>query len=469
MSERLINRKGKGYRINLKYKNSEQKNHRETYEGIVQKQKSGTLLIPLNDKLIKVYPENTKGALAGDKVRLQITQRRNNGTLIGRITKILERGTSRILFKKSRGRLIPHTPLPLPIILSPKYKRKKLEENCWYLAEPTDRISTECIEIDVLEKASDRYDLDAQSLLAQYDIPIEFTTKVIDSIDNNPAELCERVDITDQVCFTIDGATAKDFDDAISIQRHGNDFKLGVHIADVSHFVRPDSLLDECARNRGTSLYFPRLVVPMLPEELSNNLCSLIPDEDRHAMTCEMLFSAKGHLKKAWFFPSKIRSRQRFTYEQVQSIYEGEISHQYECQIKDCFELYKALWNQRLKRGTIDFDLPEPQIILDENYNVDSITPLERVDAHKMIEEFMIAANVSIAKFCAQQCIVAPFRHHGTPRAEGVEELRLTLNSVGINTKQLELNSPKFFSKGAGRGLSRSNTHEPRRSHSSSS
>ena len=445
LSERLINRKGKGYRINLKHKVSEQKHHRETLEGYVQKQKSGTLIIPISDKLIKVYPENTKGALASDKVRLQITQRRNNGTLIGRVIKILERGTSKVLFKKAKGKLVPHAPLPLPLILSPRHKKKKLEENCWYFAEPTEKISSEYIEIDVLEKASDRYDLDAQSLLAQYSIPIEFPSKVIDSIDHNPAELCERLDITDQVCFTIDGATAKDFDDAISIHKQGNDFKLGVHIADVSHFVRPNNSLDECARDRGTSLYFPRLVIPMLPEELSNNLCSLVPNQDRHSMTCEMLFSANGHLKKAWFFPSKIRSRQRFTYEQVQAIYEGEISHRYESQIKDCFELYKLLWSQRLKRGTIDFDLPEPQIMLDENYNVESISPLERVDAHKMIEEFMIAANVSMAKFCAQQCITTPFRYHGKPRAEGVEELRLILSSVGINIGQLDLNSPKTY------------------------
>ena len=445
LRERLINRKGKGYRINPKSKKTEAKNDRESLEGYAQKNKSGALIVSANEKVVKVYPENSKGALAGDKVRLQITQRRNNGTLIGRVIKVLERGTSKILFQKNKGRLIPRTSMSLPLVLSPKFKKKKLEDNCWYIALPTDKVATDHIEIDVLEKASTRYDLDAQDLLAQYDIPIEFSPKIISSIQSSPNELCERLDITDQVCFTIDGATAKDFDDAISISKQGEDYKLGVHIADVSHFVRPNSPLDECAKERGTSLYFPRLVIPMLPEQLSNHLCSLIPNENRHAMTCEMLFSSKGHLKKAWFYPSKIKSRQRFTYKQVQAIYEGKESHHYDSQIRDCYKLYQALWYQRIQRGTIDFDMPEPQITLDENYNVESIAPLQRVDAHKMIEEFMIAANVSMARFCAQQCIPAPFRYHGTPRAEIFEELRLTLNSVGINTNKLELNSPKTF------------------------
>lgn len=445
LSERLINRKGKGYRINSKNKSDNRSDTSNHLKGLVQKHKSGVLIVGVEDQVIKVYPENSRGAIAGDKVSIQVTQQRANGALIGRITKILERGNLKILFKKHRGQITPRMALPLPLKLCSDSVRAPILEDVWYLGQVTETIHPNFIEIKIVQKASDELDFDAQDLLAHFNIPTDFSRQVIACIESNPDELCPRLDITDQICFTIDGETAKDFDDAISISKQGDDFKLGVHIADVSHFVRPDSAVDLSARSRGTSLYFPKLVIPMLPAELSDDLCSLVPEQDRHAMTCEMLFSAKGNLKKAWFYPSKIRSKQRFTYEQVQAIYEGQQSHVYNQQIQECYALYDALWKQRIQRGTIDFDLPEPQIALDENYEVESIAPLERLDAHKVIEEFMIAANVCVARFCAQMCIPIPFRHHGTPRRESLEELRTVLALAGINLSNLDLNSPASF------------------------
>ena len=445
LSERVINRKGKGYRLNLKTNHSCRSKNQNLLEGIIQRHKSGILIVSSQDKIIKVYPENSKNALTGDKVQLEIIRHRANGSIIGRVIKILQRGDLKILLKRSNGQLVPRMPLPLALKLAPISLKMKLLEDTWYVGQVTENIYQDFIQIKILEKASDKFDLDAQDLLANYNIPTEFPKRVTNSINNQPTEICNRLDITNQICFTIDGETAKDFDDAISICMQGEDYRLGVHIADVSHFVQTDTALDKCAQSRGTSLYFPKLVIPMLPAELSDNLCSLVPEQDRHAMTCDMLFSPKGKLKKAWFYPSKIRSKQRFTYEQVQSIYEGNQVHKFSPQIRECFELYQQLWKQRIQRGTIDFDLPESQIVLDEEYNVESISPLERVDAHKVIEEFMIAANVCIARFCAQMQITIPFRHHGAPRHESLQELRTTLAIAGISSNQLNPQSPESF------------------------
>jgi ribonuclease R len=203
---------------------------------------------------------------------------------------------------------------------------------------------------------------------------------------------------------TIDGETAKDFDDAVYAeplggrqQAAGKGWRLWVAIADVSHYVRPADPLDREAYNRGNSVYFPRRVIPMLPEELSNELCSLKPDVDRLVMVCEMEVSAGGVVRHYEFYPGVIHSHERMTYTKVAAMIEGKQKSRPE--IDTLHAIFKALLSARQKRGAIDFDSVETQMIFDDKGKIERIVRVQRNDAHRLIEECMLAANVSASDF----------------------------------------------------------------------
>ena len=248
-----------------------------------------------------------------------------------------------------------------------------------------------------------------------------------------------REDLRELPLVTIDGEDARDFDDAVYCERQGNGWRLLVAIADVSHYVQTGSALDNEAHKRGTSVYFPDRVIPMLPEILSNGLCSLNPDVDRLCMVCELHVNAQGKVQKHRFFEGVMRSVARLTYTKMAAIvidqnavlrseFASIVQH-----LDDLYELYHLFRKQRDQRGAIDFDTTETRIVFGEERKIESIVPLIRNDAHKLIEEFMVAANVAAAEFLLASKIPALYRIHETPDSEKLNDTRTFLNELGVN------------------------------------
>ncbi len=248
-----------------------------------------------------------------------------------------------------------------------------------------------------------------------------------------------RVDLRGLQLVTIDGEDARDFDDAVYATPTRSGFRLLVAIADVSHYVTPGSELDAEARERATSVYFPGRVVPMLPEELSNHLCSLMPNVDRLCMTCDMNVSREGRVTRARFYPAVMRSALRLTYTRVAAALvdqdaaaRGELAPVIDV-LETLHEVYRALRRWREARGALDFEAPEVKVIVDEAGHVEDIRAYPRNDAHRLIEECMIAANVEAARFLKKHRMPALFRIHGAPEEDRIEELKRFLAMRGLH------------------------------------
>lgn len=246
----------------------------------------------------------------------------------------------------------------------------------------------------------------------------------------------ERKDLTDKPFVTIDGADARDFDDAVFCRKSKDGYTLYVAIADVAHYVTPGSALDIEARNRGTSVYFPNNVIPMLPEVLSNGLCSLNPEVDRLALVCEMRFDASGVNTRARFYNAIINSHARLTYDEVgQWLLSTETPRRnsLEYHVANLHELYQHLKARRIERGALDFDSQEPYFIFDAERKIERIEARQRNDAHKMIEESMIAANVAAASELLTHNYAALYRDHNRPDPERLSAVREFLRGVGLD------------------------------------
>ncbi len=285
--------------------------------------------------------------------------------------------------------------------------------------------------------------MEIEIALRKHDLPHEFSLAARKQADKLPkdvreADLKGRTDLRGLALVTIDGETAKDFDDAVYCERKGKGFRLIVAIADVSHYVRDGDTLDRDARDRGTSVYFPRRVIPMLPEALSNELCSLKAAVDRLCMVCEMDVSASGSISHYRFFPAVMHSRARLTYTQVwdwlseagKAPREAKplLSH-----LADLYALYHVLKDAREARGAIDFDTPEMQLEFDVRGKIVRVVPVMRNDAHKLIEECMLAANVCTAEFLAQHKHPTLYRVHEGPTPEKLTALRDFLASCALS------------------------------------
>ncbi len=247
-----------------------------------------------------------------------------------------------------------------------------------------------------------------------------------------------RVDIRDLPLVTIDGEDARDFDDAVYCEPRGKDFRLLVAIADVSHYVRAGTALDREAYSRGNSVYFPNYVIPMLPEILSNGLCSLNPDVDRLCVVCDMHVNARGKILEYKFYNAVMRSHARLTYNAVAAMLVGHdaaLRQRYAAlvpHLEDLYTLYKILHGARAKRGAVDFDLPETRIIYNEQRKIERIEPVTRNDAHRLIEECMLAANVCAAEWLTQRKMAIPYRIHAGPTPEKLANLRDFLFEFGL-------------------------------------
>lgn len=251
------------------------------------------------------------------------------------------------------------------------------------------------------------------------------------------SDKANRVDLRDKAFVTIDGEDARDFDDAVYCEHHGNGYRLWVAIADVSHYVSPGSALDTEAVNRGNSVYFPERVVPMFPEVLSNGLCSLKPEVDRLAMVCEMHISDRGQLESSVFYEGVIHSHARLTYTQVGAVIEDgwheDVAPVHYEAIARLHGLYKVLRAARNRRGAIDFETVETRIVFNDERKIDAIIPVHRNDAHKLIEECMLMANVATAHFLEKSGLPTLYRVHEGPSSERLENLRAFLGELALD------------------------------------
>ena len=301
------------------------------------------------------------------------------------------------------------------------------------------------------------------SMIAIHDhaIPTEFTAAALKQAeDAGPAKLGKRPNLRQDLrktsLVTIDGADARDFDDAVWAEADGDaknpgGYKLLVAIADVSWYVRPGDALDTGAYERGNSVYFPDRVVPMLPEALSNGWCSLVPGEDRPCVACHMTIDAQGKPLSSRFTRGLMRSAARLTYEQLQQARDGEPDETtaplMATVVGPLYGAYEALSRARQKRGVLELDLPERRVVLNEDGEVSDIRLRPRHDSHKLIEEFMIAANVAAAETLTKLRKPCMFRNHGEPSQEKVGDLRRFLATIGINLAKAQVLTPALFNR----------------------
>ncbi len=286
--------------------------------------------------------------------------------------------------------------------------------------------------------------MEIEIAIRSYGLPSEWSQAVLDEAQAIPFEVratehAERRDLRDLPLVTIDGADARDFDDAVYARRTAKGFVLYVAIADVSHYVQPGSALDTEALHRGTSVYFPDRVIPMLPEKLSNGICSLNPGVERLAMVCELNLEENGEVRRAQFYPAVFRSHARLIYEQVEHWYRGSRAQpladdpQVAASVVCLYALYDILRARREERGALDIDTVEPRFIYGVNGKIDRVEARSRCDAHKLIEECMIAANVAAAKYLLKRKQPGMYRVHEPPAGEKVEALGQFLRELGLH------------------------------------
>lgn len=392
--------------------------------------------------------------LHGDRVEVRMASSGRGGKREGRIVRTVERGQCKVVGRyedgKRHGRVIPSNDrISQEIIIPPKFSGNA-RKGQMVVAEitnyPSSRYGPEGRVTEVLGWP-DNPDVEALTIIRKHGLADRFQNDVLkfvallpDAID--PVDFRGRTDLRGILTVTIDGETAKDFDDAVSIKREpGGLFRLWVSIADVSHYVSPGSPLDQEAFLRGTSVYFPDRCLPMLPEKLSNGICSLNPDVDRLTVTAELLFGRGGTLKEAGFYPSVIRSSARLTYSIVRELLEGgdPLLNERHADLLDSLrqmeKLAGKLMEKRRKRGSIDFDLPEPEIVIGLQGAIVDIVKAERNIAHRIIEEFMLAANEAVASFLEGKGAPSLYRVHESPDPIKINDFRDFIHNFGYELK----------------------------------
>ncbi len=300
--------------------------------------------------------------------------------------------------------------------------------------------------------------MEIEIALRKHKLPHQFSPAAIQQAESIPKivqapDYKDRIDLRELALITIDGETARDFDDAVYAEPKGTGWRLVVAIADVSHYVRPNDALDKDALERGNSIYFPRRVIPMLPEALSNGLCSLNPDVERLCMVCDMQVNESGTVDQYQFYPSVMLSKARMTYTKVADMLEnpnGEMAKEYAHimpHVQNLYALYKTMLVQRKKRGAIEFDTVETMMIFNDDGKIDRIVPTERNEAHKIIEECMLAANVCAANYLQKQNHEAIFRVHEGPSEEKLELLRTFMAEFGFSVSGGDKPHAKDYAK----------------------
>ena len=388
---------------------------------------------------IFIPARHTLGVLGGDVVEISVKEKGKKGKPEGQVMRLLKKGRETLLgvFKERFGKpyLAPFDTSAEEIPLS---STGAFSVSDGVIVE-ADRDSLAVRE--VLGRPDDP-GVDTRVIIKRFGLEPEFSAKASAEAKKVPRRISAqdiegRVDYRDWMTVTIDGETAQDFDDAVSIKRlPSGHYRLGVHIADVSHYVQPGSALDEEARRRATSAYFPGLTLPMLPEELSNDLCSLRPRRPRLTMTALLEVDPKGRVVKAKFHPSIIKTVERMTYTSVFKIFQGDEKEkrEYAALVPDFLlmrELASVLRARREEQGSLNFDLLEPELVYQEG-RLQGVAAFEANEAHHLIEEFMVAANEAVARFLSEGERPSLYRVHPPPGRADLEELRDLLDSFGL-------------------------------------
>ena len=415
------------------------------------------LLLP-DDGGAPVYlaAEEMRQVLRGDRASVRVTGRDHRGRPAGAIVDVLARGSSRIVGRlhAEHGVLFvaPEDKRIAQDILVPPAQAGRAKPgqvvSVELVAHPSKHAQAIGRVAEVLGNYADP-GMEIEIALRKFDLPYEFSRKALalaqalpDSVGDD--DLKGRRDLRERPFVTIDGETAKDFDDAVLAAREGRGFRLWVAIADVSHYVREGDALDHDARERGTSVYFPRRVIPMLPEKLSNGLCSLNPRVDRLAMVCEMTISNKGVVEHYEFYPAVFRSQARLTYKEVwQQLSEGTAPDH----VVLLQAVFRVLFEARGRRGAIDFETVETRMIFDAHGKIESIVPEARNEAHRLIEECMLAANVCAGEFLADRGHPVLYRVHEVPAPEKVSALREFLGELGLQLPGGEVPAPADYAR----------------------
>lgn len=404
---------------------------------------------------IYIPEEDTGGAFHGDKVQIVLKKGEKPGKRKeGRVVKILERGTREIVgtFQESAGFgfVVPDDQRFLRDIFIQKENFLGAKDQDKVVAEIKDygskKRSPEGKIIEVLGNLGEK-GIDVLSVAKSCGLPMEFPEKVLNQADRireslNEGDFYGRLDLRDVTMVTIDGEDAKDLDDAVSLTKEGGIFHLGVHIADVSNYVQYSSALDREALKRGTSVYLVDRVIPMLPKKLSNGICSLNAGEDRLALSCLMDIDEKGKIISHGIAETVIHVNERMTYTDVKKILlkeDKKVSERYKELLPMFFqmeELSALLRKRRKKRGAIDFDFPESKVELDENGKPVRIYPYEQNVATRIIEDFMLAANETVAQEYAQAGIPFVYRTHDTPDMEKMEPVLEMVHKAGVKVKK---------------------------------
>lgn len=415
-------------------------------------------MIPDNegDKDVFIPSSFINGAMNGDRILVQVTREDQKGKKReGEVVSILERANKKIVgvFEESKnfGFVVAEdTRLTQDIFISKK-DRNGAKEGDVVMVEVTkwpekNRRSPEGVVIEILGKKGD-VGVDILTVIKKYGLPEDFPHKVVNFIDSvpdevNPDEIKNRKDLRDIKMVTIDGEDAKDLDDAVSIEKLSNGrYKLGVHIADVTHYVKEKNPLDKEALKRGTSVYLIDRVIPMLPKKLSNGICSLNPKVDRLALSCIMTIDNNGKVLDHEIVESVIKTNERMTYTDVNKIInenDPELIKRYDYLVEDfktMAELANILYKKRIARGAIDFDFPEAKITLNEFGKPIDIRPYEREVANRMIEEFMLICNETIAEHMFWTNLPFVYRIHENPNEEKLEKFKDFIYNLGITVR----------------------------------
>jgi ribonuclease R len=411
-----------------------------------------TPLEPTSHGDLFVPADATAGAMTGDIVAAKVARKGKRGgemRYTGHVTEVLERAQNRLvgtLLKEPEGWFVQPdgTAFVEPISVDDvgaKGARQKDKVVVEILAYPTEKYLARGVIVEVLGRAG-QYEAEIQSIIHQYHLPSEFDAECLDQASKaalafGPELLDGREDITDKVTITIDPPDAKDFDDAISLERNeqGN-WVLGVHIADVSHFVPADSPLDDEARNRGNSVYLPGRTLPMLPEVLSNGICSLQPDQKRFVKSAYVTYDEQGNILSRRFANSIMCSTQRLTYEQADRILKG---HTKDAKpgvvklLKNMETLSRAIEQRRMKNGMLHLDLPETELVLDKSGRVVDTRPADDSYPHTIIEMFMVEANEAVASLIDRLNIAFMRRIHPEPDALSMKNLSQLVRALGLS------------------------------------
>lgn len=432
--------------------------HLKTGRLIVNKKGFGFVDIEGKDD-IYVSANNMNGAIHGDIVIAEITSKKGF-ELEGRILKIVKRDLKNVVgtIIKDNNKLVlklDDDKLNINIILDDN-SMKNVVEGHKVLVKLLDKINNHSFKGEVIKVIGHINDpgVDILSIAAKHDINDEFSPEVMEEVDKLPSEVLEdeydgRTDLRDKIIFTIDGDDTKDIDDAISLDILDNgNYRLGVHIADVSHYVKEDTELDKEAYERGTSVYLADRVIPMLPHKLSNGICSLNPNVDRLTISCVMDIDSTGEVVSYDIFESVIKSNIQMTYKKVNKILEENIVpngyEKYKDTLLKMKDLADILRKNKVKKGYIDFDLDEAKIIVNESGEAIDVTLRERGTGEKLIEDFMIAANETVARHIFYMDYPFIYRVHGEPNEEKITKFMNYISILGYTvTGKINKITPK--------------------------